>query len=129
MGSTPFGATPSATPFGMGSATPFGSAAMGMETPAAGFMDPAQLQAARWERELDDRNRPQTDDELDALFPQEGYVVLDPPASYVPIQTPARRLAATPTPMGGTPIYQMPSEDRNQRYDLPPTPAGNLPAL
>ena len=39
--------------------------------------------------------------------------MLDAPASYQPIQTPARRLAATPTPMAGTPLYQMPSEDRS----------------
>lgn len=35
-------------------------------------MTPEQLQAWRWEREIDERNRPLTDDELDAMFP-EGY--------------------------------------------------------
>ena len=38
-------------------------------------MTPEQMQAWRWERELDERNRPLSDDELDALFPQEGYKV------------------------------------------------------
>lgn len=38
-------------------------------------MTPEQLQAWRWEREIDERNRPLTDDELDAMFP-EGYKVL-----------------------------------------------------
>lgn len=37
-------------------------------------MTPEQLQAWRWEREIDERNRPLTDDELDAMFP-EGYKV------------------------------------------------------
>ena len=40
-----------------------------------GSMTPEQMQAWRWERELDERNRPLSDDELDALFPQEGYKV------------------------------------------------------
>ena len=129
---TPVGVDPSATPLansGFGSAqTPVG--AMGAETPMihAG-MDPAAAQSMRWERELDDRNRPMTDDELDAMFPQEGYVVLEAPATYQPIMTPGRRLQATPTPMAGTPLYQLPAEDSGQTYDLPPTPGGNLPPL
>lgn len=40
-------------------------------------MTPEQLQAWRWEREIDERNRPLTDDELDAMFP-EGYKVHTP---------------------------------------------------
>ena len=54
---------------------------------------------SRWEREIDERNRALTEDELDALFPSEGYKILDPPANYAPIRTPIRRLTATPTPM------------------------------
>lgn len=37
-------------------------------------MTPEQLQAWRWEREIDERNRPLSDEELDAMFP-EGYRV------------------------------------------------------
>lgn len=40
-------------------------------------MTPEQLQAWRWEREIDERNRPLTDEELDAMFP-EGYKVSFP---------------------------------------------------
>ena len=40
-----------------------------------GAMTPEQMQAWRWEQELDERNRPLSDDELDALFPQDGYKV------------------------------------------------------
>jgi len=58
--------------------TPMGPGAMGMFTPSPGqlfsSMTPEQLQAYRWEREIDERNRPLTDDELDALFPP-GYKV------------------------------------------------------
>lgn len=42
-------------------------------------MTPEQLQAYRWEREIDERNRPLSDDELEALFPS-GYKILQPPA-------------------------------------------------
>jgi Splicing factor 3B subunit 1. len=42
-------------------------------------MTPEQIQAYRWEREIDERNRPLTDDELEAMFPP-GYKVLQPPA-------------------------------------------------
>ena len=51
---------------------------MGLATPSAGqlgSMTPEQMQAWRWEKELDERNRPLSDEELDALFPQEGYKV------------------------------------------------------
>lgn len=44
-------------------------------------MTPEQLQAWRWEREIDERNRPLTDEELDAMFP-EGYKVHAPFQSY-----------------------------------------------
>ncbi len=88
-GSTPSltGATPSfssATPsFGTATPnfskqTPAGDLAKMMATPSTGMsgsMTPEQMQAWRWEKEMDDRNRPLNDDELDAIFPQEGYKV------------------------------------------------------
>lgn len=77
------------------------------------------LQAMRWEREVEERNRPLSDEELDAMLPCEGYKVLDPPPGYEPIRTPARKLMATPTPYGATPGYQIPSEDRGQKFDVP----------
>lgn len=46
---------------------------------------------SRFSSELDERNRPLSDEELDAMFPQEGYIVLEAPATYQPIRTPARR--------------------------------------
>ena len=78
------GATPTATPSiptGTPSflkQTPAGAMAMGMMTPSTGLsgsMTPEQMQAWRWEKEMDDRNRPMSDDELDAIFPQDGYKV------------------------------------------------------
>lgn len=109
---TPSHATPSHTPalhtpmFTPGGSTPVGVKAMAMATPTPGHlaaMTPEQLQAYRWEKEIDERNRPYTDEELDAMFPP-GYKVLPPPVGYIPIRTPARKLTATPTPMTGTPM-------------------------
>ncbi|CAL8094402.1 unnamed protein product [Calicophoron daubneyi] len=126
MGFTPMSAmsagTPGATPSGMGGTnlftpsgtTPTGLRAMSMATPNFGTaavtipgagvpMTPEQLQVYAWQKEIDDRNRPLTDEELDELLPP-GYKIMPPPAGYVPIRTPAHRLVATPTPMIGTPM-------------------------
>ena len=74
-GFTPGGMTPSGfTPSGV---TPTGNKAMNMATPTPGHlmsMTPEQLQAYTWQREIDERNRPLSDEELDSLFPP-GYKV------------------------------------------------------
>lgn len=117
--------TPSVmTPSG---ATPTGSKAMAMATPTPGHlmsMTPEQLQAYRWEREIDERNRPLSDDELDIMFP-DGYKILQPPAGYIPIRTPARKLAATPTPIGGGSGFYIQTEDRTNKI-IEQQPSGNL---
>ncbi|KAI8987199.1 splicing factor 3B subunit 1 [Pilobolus umbonatus] len=83
-------------------ATPIGAMGMMTPTPSQIYMTPEATNAMRWERELDSRNRPLSDEELDAMFPTTGYKILEPPAGYEPIRTPARKLTATPTPMGYT---------------------------
>ncbi|KAF5191418.1 Splicing factor 3b subunit [Thalictrum thalictroides] len=125
LGATPAGAyTPGVTPVGgVELATP---------TPGAinirSAMTPEQYNLLRWEKDIEERNRPLTDEELDSMFPQEGYKILDPPASYVPIRTPARKLLATPTPMG-TPLYAIPEENRGQQFDVPKELPGGLPPM
>ncbi|KAG1467865.1 hypothetical protein G6F56_004173 [Rhizopus delemar] len=90
-----------ATPVAGGvSSTPVGGMGMMTPTPSQMYMTPEASNALRWERELDVRNRPLSDEELDAMFPTTGYKILEPPAGYEPIRTPARKLTATPTPMG-----------------------------
>ncbi|KAK1353632.1 Splicing factor 3B subunit 1 [Heracleum sosnowskyi] len=129
------------TPVNMGCATPMAAAAYtpgvtpvgGVElatpTPGAINLQSAQLSnLLRWERDIEDRNRPLTDEDLDSMFPQKGYKILDPPASYVPIRTPARKLLATPTPMG-TPLYAIPEENRDQQFDVPKELPGGLPFM
>ena len=39
-------------------------------------LTPEKLQQLRWERELDERNRPLSDADLDNLLPQKGYEVI-----------------------------------------------------
>ncbi|CAI7766392.1 unnamed protein product, partial [Closterium sp. NIES-53] len=126
-GMTPGGVTPGgATPGGFG-VTPVGGMDMATPTPGQialrGPLTPEQFTMLRWEREIEERNKPLSDEELDAMFPLDGYKVLEPPVSYVPIRTPARKLLATPTPMGGagggaTPLYAIPEEDRQQLFDV-----------
>lgn len=41
------------------------------------------FQTMRWEREIEERNRELTDEDLDAMLPSEGYKILEPPAGYV----------------------------------------------
>ncbi|KXZ49786.1 hypothetical protein GPECTOR_19g237 [Gonium pectorale] len=136
------GVTPSffsaATPaIGAPGATPL----LGMETPslsalgAAGAgavpMTPEAYQEMRLQREMWERNRPLTDEELDAMLPGEkdGYKVLAAPPSYKPIIDPARKLMATPTPLvGGTPLYAMPEDNPALKADLPVAPEG-LPEM
>ncbi len=111
--------------------------AAGIETPMPGHMaggvpmTPEQYQAARWEREVEERNRPLSDEELDAMLPgaDQGYKVMPVPAGYQPIHTPARKLMGTPTPMAGaTPLYQLPEEVAGMRDALPTAPEG-LPEM
>ena len=77
-GFTPGGLTPGGfTPSGV---TPTGTKAMNMATPTPGHlmsMTPEQLQAYTWQREIDERNRPLSDEELESLFPP-GYKVIYP---------------------------------------------------
>lgn len=106
--------------------TPLGSLALAMATPnGAAFLPPELAQQMRWEAEVDERNRPLSDMELDAMFPPTGYKILDPPPSYVPIRTPQRKLLATPTPMGAaaTPAFQMMQTPSRDSYAVPLTPS------
>ncbi|KAI9029948.1 splicing factor 3B subunit 1 [Phycomyces nitens] len=101
-------------------ATPVGG--MGMMTPTPSKlqvpMTPEAANSMRWERELDVRNRPLSDEELDGMFPTTGYKILDPPHGYVPIRTPARKLMATPTPMGDS-GFMMQDDVRQPIMELP----------
>ena len=133
---TPGSQTPSQTPMMTpGGSTPIGQKAMAAQTPSAAQMmqmTPEQMQAYRWEKEIDERNRPLSDEELDAMFPP-GYKILQPPNNYIPIRTPARKLTATPTPMmGQTPqgfYMQQENLDKTAKFVDNQPKGGNLPFL
>ncbi|KAG2491765.1 hypothetical protein HYH03_009926 [Edaphochlamys debaryana] len=128
---TPAVGAPGATPL-LGMETPSLSALGGAGGAGAGVpMTPEAYQEMRLQREMWERNRPLSDEELDAMLPGEkdGYKVLAPPANYKPIIDPARKLMATPTPMvGGTPLYAMPEDNPGLKADLPVAPEG-LPEM
>ena len=60
-------------------------------------MTPELASQLSMEREMEGRNRPLSDEELDAMFPPKGYKILSVPGSYVPLRTPSRKLLATPS--------------------------------
>ena len=109
--STPAPSSSSTTPQLLpNNATPL----LGSQTP---LLSSGNLQKALSnEKEMERRNRPWTDAALDAILPSEGYTILAPPAGYMPIRTPGRKLLTAPTPLGGqTPAgFQMdiPPEER-----------------
>ena len=132
IGATPmYGAATPAGGYGMD--TPMHGAAGGGASGGAGAvaMTPEVYQAMKIERELDFRNRPLSDDDLDSMLPgpAEGYKILETPPGYAPIRTPARKLTATPAAMGGTPFYQIPEEDRDQEFDVVPVSVEGLPDM
>ncbi|CAM9498712.1 unnamed protein product [Ectocarpus sp. 6 AP-2014] len=128
-GATPSaGWTPGQTPSGM--VTPSPNLAQAGLGGAGEPMTPELAQQMRWERELDERNRPLTDEDLDAMFPPAGYRILDAPVGYAPIRTPSRRLLATPTPMPMTPGFKMMQTPAREEYGVPATPTeSSLPFI
>lgn len=125
------GATPTPSKVGSAGATPVNAVGA---TPAPGTgqepMTPEEKMQAKYEREISERNKPLSDEELDAMLPSEGYTILEPPPDYEPVRTPARKLTSTPTPMGSEEqVYQMPEQQTNlQQYGVEHMPEG-LPEL
>ncbi len=81
------------TPVGV-SATPMALAQYGM-TPLAGGSNALPIAP------VDPRNRYLSDEELDSILPSEGYEIVEPPAGYAAIRTPARKLMETPLSQSG----------------------------
>ena len=77
------------------------------QTPGGSLATGNLSKALSLEREMESRNRPWTDAALDAILPTEGYIVIKPPQSYIPLRTPGRKLLATPTPMMTPQGFQM----------------------
>ena len=80
---------------------------------------PQQLQMLRISKEIEARNQPWTDQELNDLLPLDGYEIVPVPEHYHPVKS------RTHTP---TPFYSLP-EDLGKPYDVPGTPASGPGAL
>eukprot|EP01060_Flectonema_neradi_P038899 TRINITY_DN8319_c0_g4_i3.p1 TRINITY_DN8319_c0_g4~~TRINITY_DN8319_c0_g4_i3.p1 ORF type:complete len:1297 (+),score=261.91 TRINITY_DN8319_c0_g4_i3:83-3892(+) len=105
-----FGQTPSAamgqTPVGNFGQTPVGNFA---QTPVGGFpgVAPDSYNQMRYADEINKRNLPLSDEDLNEVLPSEGYKILVPPESYKPI-TPARKYTSAPTPFGSGSGFSIP---------------------
>ena len=133
MGETPkfgLGATPTYGQMTPSGATPTGASLVGLQTPARvdmAQMTPEQYQQWRYEKEIDARNRPISDEELDTMFPK-GYKIVEVPATYEPLRTPSRKLFGTPTPLGqdlGLGGFQMQDVTEGQTADQIAAQAGS----
>jgi len=84
------------TPVGV-SATPivFNQLSQYGMTPVAGGSNALAIAPA------DPRNRYLSDEELDSILPTEGYEIVEAPAGYAAIRTPARKLTETPLSQSG----------------------------
>lgn len=88
-------------------------------TPAGVSATPSQ-QVMPFGTDVNSRNAPISDEELDELLPSEGYQILVPPPGYEPLRAPAKRVApsATPLPTGGF-MNQEPVDARAMGKQLP----------
>jgi splicing factor 3B subunit 1 len=121
---TPVASSSIATKFNAPDATPLANSIDATPSQVLSNVTPELAQQLRWEAEVDERNRPMSDADLDAIFPPSGYKILDQPPSYIPLRTPQRKLLATPTPMGGeTPAFAINATPERSSYAIPPTPS------
>lgn len=97
VGETPKRSRWDQTPVGVVATPMLGMQQYGM-TPMQG-MDGMMMGSGN--SEMDKRNRPLSDEELNQMLPTEGYEVVERPAGYAPIRTPARKLMETPMAAGG----------------------------
>eukprot|EP00172_Hildenbrandia_rubra_P002139 Plantae.Rhodophyta-Hildenbrandia_rubra.ctg2816.p1 GENE.Plantae.Rhodophyta-Hildenbrandia_rubra.ctg2816~~Plantae.Rhodophyta-Hildenbrandia_rubra.ctg2816.p1 ORF type:complete len:1235 (+),score=221.06 Plantae.Rhodophyta-Hildenbrandia_rubra.ctg2816:2904-6608(+) len=87
-------------------ATPLTSA---IPSAIPGSMTPELYHALRMQADIDERNRPMSDSELDEVLPSEGYKILEVPSGYVPLRKQARKFMGTPA-APGTPLYILPGQ-------------------
>lgn len=103
-------------------ATPVGQA--GLATPMHPSQSGSAMMPSTFGTDISSRNAPLSDEELDLMLPSEGYKVLEPPAGYAPIRTPARKLMSTPAPVAsasgvGGFMMQEPESARSMGKQLP----------
>jgi splicing factor 3B subunit 1 len=92
----------------------------GSDATSAGMPATPSQQVMPFGTDVNSRNAPISDEELDELLPSEGYQILVPPPGYEPLRAPAKRVApsATPLPTGGF-MNQEPVDARAMGKQLP----------
>ncbi|KAL7580087.1 hypothetical protein ACA910_012851 [Epithemia clementina (nom. ined.)] len=116
ISATPVVAAGSTTMKSRWDATPVNSHGSALGIPNQTPVSDGLTKSMALEKEMESRNRPWTEAALDAILPSDGYSIIRPPAGYVPLRTPGRKLLATPTPLVSTPVgFQMeiPIEQRS----------------
>jgi splicing factor 3B subunit 1 len=126
-----YGATPAVGSGAAGLETPFFGASSNVHAMHGQYMNETQhvqmtpelYQQMKIDREIERRNRPLSDAELDDMLPgpSEGYRIVNPPAGYDPIRTPARKITATPVHgSDGYQLYTMPEDTgHGETFDVP----------
>ena len=99
-------------------------AQVGLATPVHPSQTGGPMVPTSFGTDISSRNAPLSDEELDMMLPSEGYKILDPPAGYAPIRTPARKLISTPAPIAsasgiGGFMMQEPENARAMGKQLP----------
>lgn len=99
-----------------------------LKTPDIVNMSQSKLAELRMVKELAERNRPYTDEELDMLLPgpEDGFEIVKPPENYKP----EKSVSSLLHPGAETQGYQMPDSQSKPIAELNLTPAqGDLPAI
>lgn len=121
----PYGTTP--TPhqgmFSMATPSP-GIMHTGM-TPLANIT-PDRFNIIKLDKDMEERNKPLSDEYLDQILNIEGYEIVKPPENYNPVSN-SKKILSTPV-YAQTPLYQIPSENSNISGIIGET-AGNLPNM
>lgn len=94
-----------------------------LKTPDILNLSSSKLQQLRWEKELQERNKPYTDEELDMLLPgnDDGYEILKQPENYQP----QSKVGMAPQ----SEEYSLPSESTSAGYQNLEPISGDLPAI
>jgi len=111
---------------GMTPSSGFTPTPSGLLTPSGGLgtaLTADKIQTLRLERELDERNRPLTDEELDQLLPSQGYEIVKPPEGYQPARAAGRKNIGVAVGMPQTPSYYQMPEQQGKPYEVPGTPS------
>ncbi|KAK1086991.1 U2 snRNP component prp10 [Friedmanniomyces endolithicus] len=98
------------------------AAAAGGATPAPGPGATPVQSMMGFGTDISNRNAPLSDEELDEMFPLEGYKILEAPPGYEPLRAPTHRIAPSATPLNknnGGFMMQEPVDPRSMGKQLP----------